>query len=93
MRSFFYVSPDHAPGLDVGVICGWDEPHRGAECELNDEVRFFKVSPTAVTEVPMKKYETLFYKREKPDKSSRYTCKVSKFQSAADVKTLLTARR
>jgi hypothetical protein len=40
MRSFFYASPDNMPYLDVGVICGWDETHNGADCAANDEVRF-----------------------------------------------------
>ncbi len=93
MRTFFYANPDNTPDLEIGVICGWDESHAGADCAANDEVRFFKADRNAVTEVPMKQYETLFYKQEKPDKGSDFTCTVSKFRTAADVKNLLKAHR
>jgi hypothetical protein len=92
-RAFFYASPDNGPTPDVAVICGWDATHRGADCESNDEVRFFKVDRNDVSDVDMKKYQTLFYKQVKPDRKSAYTCQVSKFKTAADVKKLLKAGR
>ena len=92
-RAFFYASPDNGSTPDVAVICGWDETHRGADCQANDEVRFFKVDRNAVSDVDMQKYQTLFYKKVKPDRKSTYTCTVSKFTTAADVKKLLKPGR
>jgi hypothetical protein len=93
MRSFFYASLDKASNPVVGVICGWDAVHRYADCEMNDQVRFFKVEQNSVSAVPMEKYEKVFYKQEKPDKNSKFTCAVSNFKTAADVKSLLKANQ
>jgi hypothetical protein len=43
MRSFFYTPLKNPSETVVGVICGWDEGHRYADCQLNDEVRFFRI--------------------------------------------------
>jgi hypothetical protein len=86
LRSFFYVSPDNGSDMAVGVICGWDASHAAADCQANDEVRFFKPDGSAI---PMEKFNKLFYKQARPDKHSDYTCQVAKFQTAKDVKNLL----
>jgi hypothetical protein len=49
MRSFFYTQLKNPSQTVVGVICGWDEGHRYAECQLNDEVRFFQVNDAVIS--------------------------------------------
>jgi hypothetical protein len=77
----------------VGVICGWDATHAAADCQANDEVRFFTVNSSGAAVVPMEKFARLFYKQVKPDKQSSFTCTVSKFQTTQDVKKLLQTGR
>jgi hypothetical protein len=84
MRSFFYTQLKGSSEPVVGVICGWDEGHRYAECQLNDEVRFFEVDRSAINAVPMDKFDKIFYKQSKD-------CTVSKFNTVEDVKKLLRA--
>jgi hypothetical protein len=88
LRTFFYASLNGVPDPVVGVICGWDATHAAADCQADDEVRFFKADGTAI---PMEKFAKLFYKQAKPDKNSTYTCQVDKFKTATDVKNLLKA--
>jgi hypothetical protein len=84
MRSFFYTLLNNPPETVVGVICGWDEGHPYAECQLNDEVRFFQVDRSAISAIPMDKFDKVFYKQSKG-------CTVSKFNTVEDVKKLLRA--
>lgn len=48
MRSFFYTPLKDPSDTVVGVICGWDEGHPYADCQLNDEVRFFQVDSAVI---------------------------------------------
>jgi hypothetical protein len=48
MRSFFYTPLKNSSETVVGVICGWDEGHRYADCQLNDEVRFFQINSAVI---------------------------------------------
>jgi hypothetical protein len=92
MRSFFYTRLGKDSNPVVGVICGWDASHHGADCASNDEVRFFRVGLNSVSAVPVEKYEKVFYRQEKHDRYSKFTCTVSNFKTAADVKKLLEDR-
>jgi len=93
IRSFFYANADSNSDLEIGVICGWDSPHRGAECQMTDEVRFFKLpkdlSNGALTAITDKKFEA-FYRKEYPKGVKDYQCTVNNFSNAADVKKLLS---
>jgi hypothetical protein len=93
VRSFFYTALNGASDMAVGVICGWDSSHPYADCQANDEVRFFTVGKNEVSAVDMDKFEKVFYKQAKPDKHSNYKCSVSKFKTAGDVKNLLRTNR
>ena len=88
LNSFFYVDLKGESNPAVAVICSWPS-HPAAECQLSDEVRFFKVSEKAIEEIPMDKYKTLFYKEKSPDPKSDFTCKYANFKSAKEVKELL----
>jgi hypothetical protein len=93
LRAFFYAHVGEPPSPHLAAICGWDEPHAGADCLSNDEVRFFKIESGSLAAVDMEKYKSLFYKAVKPSKSADYTCTVAKFKTARDVKTLLAGKR
>jgi hypothetical protein len=93
LRTFFYASLEGVSDPVVGVICGWDATHAAADCQANDEVRFFTVNSSGAAVVPMEKFARLFYKQVNPDKHSSFTCTVSKFQTAQDVKKLLQTGR
>jgi hypothetical protein len=93
MRTFFFADLGGGSQPVVGVICGWDASHAAADCQANDEVRFFNVDAKSVSAIDMKKYDALFYKQEKPSKKATYTCAVSKFATAQDVKRLLKGGR
>jgi hypothetical protein len=86
MRSFFFTTLDGTPNPVVSVICGWDATHRYADCQLNDEVRFFQVDRSSVTALPMEKFDKVFYKQS-------HGCTVQKFQTVQDVKNLLKHHR
>lgn len=89
LRSFFYVSLSKNGTLVIGVICGWDATHAAADCQLSDDVRFFKIKGGELQALPMEKYTALFYRQVEPTKDAGFTCTVARVNSAQDVKRLL----
>ena len=92
IESFFYLNVDSDPQLEIGVICGWHNSHAAAECQTINEIKFFKLHDDNVQAVSMEKYKALLYGEKKPDKKSDFTCKYTKFKTAADVKKLFKSK-
>jgi hypothetical protein len=89
LRAFFYVNVAGEPRPLLGIICGWDAPH-AMSCNLPDEVRLYKISDDGILEVPMDKYRAALYSKEPSEGVPTDDCTVSNFQTAADVKRLLS---
>lgn len=89
LRSFFYLNVDSEPDLEIGVICGWDATHQGADCQANDNVRFFKLKNGELEAVQMDQFKKVLYEQRKPNKKADFDCTYTKFKSAADVKKLI----
>jgi hypothetical protein len=87
MLSFFFATLDGTANPVVGVICGWDSPHPYADCQAHADVRFFQVDRSAITAVPMEKFEKVLYKQDADG------CTVEKFNTVQDIKNLLKHRR
>ncbi len=93
MRAFFFANADDNPDVEIGVICGWDAIHRGADCDSNDQISFFKVPVAeARDELPQLTNEKFkaFYKQVPMKRDKKYNCTKSNFSTVADVKKLLT---
>lgn len=92
LRSFFYFNADAQADLEIVTICGWDATHKAADCNLQDEVRIFKLKGDTIEALPMDKYKSLLYEDKKPETKSDFTCQYKKFKTAADVKRLLKSK-
>ncbi len=92
LRSFFYVDLKGEATQAIAVICSWPE-HSGADCNLSDKVKFFKLTSKSISPVPMANYKKLFYYSKKPGPKSDFTCTYARFKNAKDVKALLLKSR
>ncbi len=92
LRTFFYVDLKSETTPVIAVICSWPK-HAGADCNLSDEVKFFKLTSKSISPVPMANYKELFYYKKKPEPKSDFTCSYARFKTAKDVKTLLLKSR
>ncbi len=93
LRSFFYAKADTSSNLSIGVICGWDSAHVAADCQLNNQVSFYKI-PTnldkgEIEEIKDKKFAA-FYSEGPSQYDPKFKCTISNFGTAADVKKILS---
>ena len=91
LESFFYVDLKTESRPLIAVICSWPE-HRYADCQLKNEVRFFRVTEKSIDIVSMEPYQKLLYEDEKPYAGREISdgkCSHAKFKTANDVKKLL----
>jgi hypothetical protein len=90
LAAFFYINVAGESGPLLGVICGWNAYHALADCQLADQVRFYKISETGILVVPMDKYQAALYSQVPAVSDPTFNCTVAKFHNAADVKQLLS---
>ncbi len=92
LRSFFYSNADSSADIEIGVICGWDSPHGGAECRSHDEVKFYKIPidwhEGLLIKVEDEKFKA-FYGKKNSDVTKDFECSTAKFSTASDVKKIL----
>jgi hypothetical protein len=60
------------------------------DCVPHDEVRFFKITEIGTMVVPMDKYQAALYSKGPAISDPKFSCTISKFHTAADVKRLLS---
>lgn len=91
LRAFFYAKADKTDQLAIGLICSWTAPHQGADCDLPDQVLFFKYILDSKKIIPVKNenFEKMFYKEVPMEGDSTKTCKARKFENASDIKKIL----
>lgn len=83
LESFFFFKLDPSSSTkDIGVICNWGAQHN-VDCALPDDVRFFHLTEKSVTEIPMDRFHSVLYKKNKQG------CSEARFNNAYDVKRLL----
>jgi hypothetical protein len=99
LRSFFFIQADRDPDVEIGVICGWDATHQAADCQMNDQVHFYKISMTAtpktvtVKKLDDEKFAAKLYGKRKPEPTSDFECDFARFKSAADVKKIFAKEK